>query len=69
MTQQGMPADVVTRLNRAVGAALQTDEVKQAFIQQGVESEHSTPNELGATLRRDIDAHCEDATKTGIARH
>jgi hypothetical protein len=54
--QQGMPADVATRLNRAVGAALRTDEVKQPFIQQGVETEHSTPNELGATLRRDIDA-------------
>jgi tripartite-type tricarboxylate transporter receptor subunit TctC len=65
----GMPAEIVTRLNRAVGAALQTEEVKQAFVQQGVETEHSTPEELGATLRRDIDAYREVATKAGIARH
>lgn len=62
------PPDIIARLNREIGAALRTDEVKKAFILQGVETEHSTPEELGEILRRDIDAYREVATKVGIAR-
>ncbi len=58
-----------TRLNREIGAGLQTDAVKNAFMAQGVETEHSTPEALGEILRRDIDAYREVASKAGIARH
>src|SRR5262249_41795479 len=65
----GTPADIVAKLQQAGWAGLKTEEVKQAFIQQGVETEHSTPDGLGAILRRDIDIYREVASKAGIARH
>jgi tripartite-type tricarboxylate transporter receptor subunit TctC len=65
----GTSPDIIARLNREIGAALQTDEVKKAFIQQGVETEHSTPEGLGEILRQDIASYRELATKAGIARH
>jgi tripartite-type tricarboxylate transporter receptor subunit TctC len=65
----GMPASIVARLNREVAAGLQTDAVKNAFVAQGVETEHSTPEGLGEILRQDIAAYREVASKAGIPRH
>jgi tripartite-type tricarboxylate transporter receptor subunit TctC len=65
----GMPASIVARLNREVAAGLQTDAVKSAFVAQGVETEHSTPEGLGEILRQDIAAYREVASKAGIPRH
>ena len=64
----GIQPDIIARLNREVGAALQTDGVKKAFVELGVEPEHSTPEELGEILRRDIAAYRDIATKVGIPR-
>ncbi len=65
----GMPAPIVARLNREVAAGLQTDAVKNAFMAQGVETEHSTSEDLGEILRQDIDTYREVASKAGIPRH
>jgi tripartite-type tricarboxylate transporter receptor subunit TctC len=65
----GTPDPIIHRINREVGAGLQTDAVKNAFIVQGVVTEHSTPKELGEILRKDIDAYRNVASKAGIARH
>jgi|KBSMisStaDraftv2_1062788.scaffolds.fasta_scaffold14157_3 tripartite-type tricarboxylate transporter receptor subunit TctC len=65
----GTPAPIMTRLNREIGAGLLTDAVINAFIAQGVETEHSTPEALGEILVRDIEAYRQVASKAGIARH
>jgi tripartite-type tricarboxylate transporter receptor subunit TctC len=65
----GTPEPIIHRINREVGAGLQTDVVKNALMLQGVETEHSTPSELGDILRRDIDAYRDVASKAGITRH
>jgi tripartite-type tricarboxylate transporter receptor subunit TctC len=65
----GMPRDIIARLNREIAAGLKTEEVKKAFVAQGVEIEHSTPAALGEIVRRDIEAYREIATKAGIERH
>src|SRR5215467_1902968 len=65
----GTPAPIVERLNREIGAGLRTDAVINAFIAQGVETEHSTPEGLAGILVRDIEAYRELASKAGIARH
>jgi len=58
----GTPGDIIARLNREIAAGPMTDEVKKAFIAQGVETEHSTPEALGEIVRRDV------ATNAGIER-
>lgn len=65
----GMPAPIVARLNREIAAGLQTDAVKNAFMVQGVETEHSTSEGLGEILRQDIDTYRKVASKAGIRRH
>jgi tripartite-type tricarboxylate transporter receptor subunit TctC len=63
------PAAIVARLNREVGAALQADEIKKAFVLQAADTEHSTPAGLGEILRQDIQAYREAATRIGLPRH
>ena len=41
------PPEVIDRLYRAVGTALKTPEMKEAFAQQGVEVVASRPDEFG----------------------
>jgi tripartite-type tricarboxylate transporter receptor subunit TctC len=65
----GTPAPLVARVNREIGAGLLTDAVIKAFVAQGVETEHSTPEGLAEILVRDIENYREVASKTGIARH
>jgi tripartite-type tricarboxylate transporter receptor subunit TctC len=65
----GTPDPVIHRLNREIAAGLQTGAVKSAFVSQGVETEHSTPLELGEILKRDIENYRGVASKAKIARH
>ena len=62
----GTPPAIVKRLNGELAEVLKTEEVKTAFAAQGVEPEHSTPEQLGALLRRDIAAFHDIAASAGI---
>jgi tripartite-type tricarboxylate transporter receptor subunit TctC len=62
----GTPPAIVARLNREMAEVLKTDEIKSAFAAQGVDPESSSPEELGAMLRRDIDSFRSVIAKSGI---
>lgn len=63
------PDPIIQRLNREIAAGLQTNVVKNAFMAQGVETEHSTSLHLGEILKRDIENYRDVASKAKIARH
>jgi len=62
----GTPARIVARLNRELAEVLKAEELKKAFARQGVEPEHSSPEELESLLRRDIGAFRDVVMKAGI---
>jgi tripartite-type tricarboxylate transporter receptor subunit TctC len=62
----GAPATIVARLNRELAEVLKAEDLKKAFAPQGVEPEHSTPEELAALLRHDIDDFRGVAVRAGI---
>jgi tripartite-type tricarboxylate transporter receptor subunit TctC len=51
----GMPADIVAKLNSEITRALFLPEVKQRMADIAVEVKSSTPEELGARMRRDAE--------------
>ncbi|MFN0163656.1 MAG: Bug family tripartite tricarboxylate transporter substrate binding protein [Burkholderiales bacterium] len=53
----GTPRDVVVRLNREVNAVLQSPEVRQKFIEAGVDPVTSTPEAFTEVLRRDYEKY------------
>jgi tripartite-type tricarboxylate transporter receptor subunit TctC len=50
-----MPAEITKKINAALVKALAEPEVKAAIEKGGYESVSSTPEQLGAMVRRDID--------------
>ena len=51
----GLPPDIVTRLSKAVAAAVALPEVRGRLIAVGSEPETNTPTQFAAFLRQDID--------------
>src|SRR5262249_37339275 len=51
----GIPADVLARLNGAVGQTLQKDDVKAAFAKVGVEPRGTSPSDGAAFLKAEFD--------------
>lgn len=49
------PRDIVARMNREVGAVLQMPEVREALMKQGLVPAPSTPEEISATIRTDVE--------------
>ncbi len=49
------PADVVQRANKALRAALAMPDVVEGLAQMGLEAQSSTPEELGARMKRDYE--------------
>jgi tripartite-type tricarboxylate transporter receptor subunit TctC len=49
----GMPPAIVARLNREVNEILSTAEIGKALAEQGVDSEPTTPDALGALVRKE----------------
>jgi len=62
----GLPAPVVGRLNSELNAALKTREVVDAFDQQYTTSLASTPAELGAIVRGDLEQGQKLADAIGL---
>jgi tripartite-type tricarboxylate transporter receptor subunit TctC len=50
----GTPAEIISRLNQAVGRALQHPEVRDRLRADGAEPAHTTPDEYARIIARDI---------------
>jgi tripartite-type tricarboxylate transporter receptor subunit TctC len=62
----GVPAEVVQVLNSQLNEVLRMPDVKKRFEDLGTEARGSTPEEMGATLRRDIDKWAGVIKQAGI---
>ncbi|MDB5797352.1 MAG: tripartite tricarboxylate transporter substrate binding protein [Paucimonas sp.] len=51
----GTPREVVVKLNAALNKALQMPDLREKLAQQGAVLESSTPEVLGALIRKDVD--------------
>jgi tripartite-type tricarboxylate transporter receptor subunit TctC len=54
MAPAGTPAPIVTKLSREIAAVLQSPDGKEGLINQGVDAEPSTPDELRDRIRAEI---------------
>jgi tripartite-type tricarboxylate transporter receptor subunit TctC len=52
-TTKDTPADIINRVNAAVKRTLETESVKQRLLASGTLPASSTPQELGALLKKD----------------
>ncbi|MFT8244896.1 Bug family tripartite tricarboxylate transporter substrate binding protein [Roseomonas sp. BN140053] len=62
----GTPAATVALLNRHVTAILATPEMRARLLELGVEPLPNTPQQMGDTLRRDVEVWGEVIRRTGI---
>jgi tripartite-type tricarboxylate transporter receptor subunit TctC len=60
------PAAIITRLNREIARHLQTEEVKERFLNVGVEAAASSPGELAAAIKSDMERLGKMIKETGI---
>ena len=51
------PAAIVNKLNSEIRKALNTDDIKKFFVREALDTVASTPQELSAMLRRDIEKY------------
>ncbi|MNC92666.1 Tripartite tricarboxylate transporter family receptor [compost metagenome] len=51
---KGTPRPVIDRLNAAIKKALETNEIKKFYPRQALDPVASSPEELGALLKREI---------------
>ena len=62
-----MPADVVERVNREINAILDRQEVRDQFYRQAIEPSGSTPKDLGAFLKEQLEAWTRSVRELGLA--
>jgi tripartite-type tricarboxylate transporter receptor subunit TctC len=60
------PADIVSRLNGAIGKALADPEVRKRFGAQGLETVTMTPQELRKYTERELDRWTRLVERAGI---
>jgi tripartite-type tricarboxylate transporter receptor subunit TctC len=65
-TTAGTPREVIATLNRAVKTALESKEVRSLFDRDAMVAIGSTPEELGAQLKSEIDRYAEVIRKGNI---
>ncbi|CAG2135301.1 hypothetical protein LMG31506_01522 [Cupriavidus yeoncheonensis] len=63
---KGMPAELVTRLNREINTVMSLPEVKKQMNAIGVETATSTPQQFGTILRKDADRYGKLIRELGI---
>ena len=61
-----MPKDVLDRLNQEVNAAMKRPEVREQFERQAFEYAPSTPAELGAFLKDQLEVWGRTIRESGI---
>jgi tripartite-type tricarboxylate transporter receptor subunit TctC len=64
----GTPADVVTKLNRQINAAIETAEVKERFARIGVEPAGGTPQELAKFIAAEVRKWSKVIADAGIPK-
>jgi tripartite-type tricarboxylate transporter receptor subunit TctC len=64
----GTPADVITKLNRQINAAIATSEVKERFARLGVEPAGGTPQQLGKFIAAEVRKWGKVIADAGIPR-
>ena len=62
------PPEIVQSLNRALQDVLGSAEIKQRFLELGIEARASTPDELRERLRADIEKWSGVIARAGIQR-
>jgi tripartite-type tricarboxylate transporter receptor subunit TctC len=62
----GVPPAIIARLNRDVGDMLRLPATSERFAAAGVEVTPSTPEELGARLRRELPMWAKSMREAGI---
>jgi tripartite-type tricarboxylate transporter receptor subunit TctC len=65
---KGTPAEVIRVLNQGVQEVVAIPEVRRRFGDVGIEAKASTPAELSARLRSDIDKWAKVIAKAGIPK-
>jgi tripartite-type tricarboxylate transporter receptor subunit TctC len=63
---KGTPADLIERLNREIGAVLETPDARRVFEAQGLIPVTSTPQALGDIVAHDRDRWADVVSKRGI---
>ena len=64
----GMPDDIVRLLNREINAALRLPDVQQKALQFGLDARGTTPEEMQARMRADIDKWAAVIEKAGVEK-
>jgi len=64
----GTPPEIVKTLNQALQEILVEPEVKKRLLELGIEAKGSTPEEISARLKADIDKWQKVIEKAGIAK-
>ncbi len=62
----GMPREIAERLSREVAAALNKPEVREALLKQNVIPAPSSPEELGAYVRSQVDLYARTLKEAGV---
>jgi tripartite-type tricarboxylate transporter receptor subunit TctC len=63
---KGTPPDMVQMLNREINQLLLSDEVKKAFLSQGMDPRGSTPQEFAQLVQRDAERWARVVKEQGI---
>ncbi len=61
-----VPTDIIARLNTAIVRGVNTPEMKDAFMKQGLELQTGTPEQFGAFIRKEIVQNAKTAKFAGI---
>jgi len=64
----GTPPDIVNTLNHALGEILAEADVKRQLLELGIQAKASTPDEISARLKSDIDKWRKVIEKAGIQK-
>jgi tripartite-type tricarboxylate transporter receptor subunit TctC len=55
----GTPRDIIAKLSKEIVKVLQAPEMRDAIIKDGAEPVGSTPEELGAYFRREVEKYAK----------
>jgi len=61
-----VPKEIVTRLNAAIVKGVNTPEMRETFIKQGLETQTSTPEQFSAFIRRELAQNAQVVKFAGI---
>jgi tripartite-type tricarboxylate transporter receptor subunit TctC len=62
----GTPGEVVARLNREISKSARSPELRQRWVEQGLEPKTSSSEELAAVIRSDVDKWSRIVKQAGI---